>query len=101
MYEKGIGLDHCYFQWNHDEFVYLRLKNYLPEHIAWLIRYHSIVIAKIEVYMKEKDKEYCERHLKPFQKYDQETKTPYFIPSKRIEDYKGLIEEYFPKTILF
>ena len=101
LYENGIGLDQCYFQWNHDEFVYLRLKNYLPKHIAWLIRYHSIVIAKSEVYMNEKDKEYCERYLKLFQKYDQETKTPYFIPSKKIEDYKSLIEEYFPKTILF
>ncbi len=100
-YERGIGLNNCYFQWNHDEFIYSRLKDYLPEHIAWLVRYHGILIPESEPYMNEKDRSYLEKYLRIFRKYDTETKSPYQIPKKKIEDYQDLIHLYFPKPVLF
>ena len=100
-YEKGIGLDNCFFQWNHDEFAYARLKDYLPDHISWLIRYHSIIIPDSEYYMNNRDREYCEKYLIPFQKYDQDFKSVYRVPKKKLVDYENLIVQYFPKEIVF
>ena len=100
-YEEGIGLDNCVFQWNHDEFGYSRLKYYVPDHLAWLIRYHSIRIDECEPLMDERDRAYTERYLRVLSKYDHGTKSIYNFPKKRIEDYRDLIEETFPEPILF
>src|ERR1700687_568854 len=37
-YDPGVGLDRVVFQWNHDEFIYSRLRDRLPEHVPWLVR---------------------------------------------------------------
>jgi hypothetical protein len=100
-YEEGIGLDNCIFQWNHDEFIYSRLKDHVPDHIAWLLRYHSTPIAQCEPFMDERDRTYTEHYLRAFAKYDFQTKCIYNIPQKRIEDYRDLVEEAFPNPILF
>ncbi len=99
-YKKGIGLDNCFFQWNHDEFAYSRLKDYLPDHISWLIRYHSILIPEAEPYMDQRDREYYEKYLILFRKYDQDFKSVYRIPKKKLIDYADLIDSYFPKEIV-
>lgn len=100
-YEEDTGLDNCIFQWNHDEFVYDRFKDHVPENIAWIIRYHSIYIKPNIELMDERDREYTEKYLKSFRKYDMETKSIYSIPKKKLEDYRDLIEQYFPDPILF
>ncbi len=100
-YEEGVGLENCVFQWDHDEFAYVRLKDYLPKHISWLIRYHSIIILESEPYMNECDREYCQKYLIPFQKYDQDFKSVYRVPKKQPGDYQALINTYFPKEIIF
>lgn len=100
-YEKGIGLAHCVFQWNHEEFIYQRLKDYVPDHIAWLICHHGIYIPACEDLMDEKDREYTERYLRPFQKYDKGTKSIYNLPKNSVEKYRALIEDMFPSPIPF
>ncbi|MBI4357835.1 MAG: hypothetical protein HY584_00925 [Candidatus Omnitrophica bacterium] len=100
-YEEGIGFDHCFFQWNHDEFAYWRLKDYLPDPVSWLIRYHSILLPESARYMDERDRQYSEKYLIPFQKYDQGSKSVFRIPKKRIDDYRGLIHQYFPEVLTF
>lgn len=95
----GAGLDRCTLQWNHDEFAWTRLKDHLPDGIAWLIRYHSIDITKCEPYMDVRDREYLERYLRPFARYDHGTKSPYNVPARRIDDYRPLIERIFPAPI--
>ena len=100
-HEEGIGLDNCLFTWNHDEFIYTRLKNYLPYHMSWLIRYHGILIPDCERYMNKRDRELCEKYLVRFQKYDKETKCLYRIPQKGLAGYKDMILSYFPKPIDF
>ncbi len=99
--EKEVGLDNCIFQWNHDEFVYNRFKDHVPDNIAWIIRYHSILIKANFSLMDERDREYTEKYLKNFRKYDMESKSIYNMPNKKIEDYKGMIEQYFPHPIAF
>jgi hypothetical protein len=100
-YPAGIGLDNCVFQWNHDEFAYSRLKDHVPEHVAWLVRYHSIMLSKCKSLMNQRDREWTRRFLVPFQKYDLKSKSPYAVPRKSLADYKELVEELFPQPILF
>ncbi len=97
----AIGLDHATLQWNHDEFGYSRLVEHVPDHIAWLIRYHSIVIPECEPLMDDRDRDYVERYLKLFARYDHDTKTPFRLPARQIHEYRDIVEEAFPKPIRF
>jgi len=100
-YEEGVGLDNCIFQWNHDEFVYDRFKEHVNEKIAWIIRYHSIMIKPNLVLMNKQDKIYTEKYLKSFRKYDTKSKSIYNLPMSKLSDYKELIEKYFPEPVMF
>ena len=96
----GIGLQHCMLQWNHDEFAWSRIKDHVPEAVAWLVRYHSIMVAKCAPCMDARDLDYAQRYLRPFARYDHGTKSPHNVPQRRIQDYRGLIERTFPEPIL-
>lgn len=100
-HEPGIGLDQVVLQWNHDEFAYSRLVDHVPDHIAWLVRYHSIRQPKVSHLYDERDRRYSEEYLQTFAHYDHETKTPYRAPRTRLSDYRGFLEEAFPKPIPF
>ncbi|HJT20603.1 MAG TPA: glycosyltransferase [Nitrospira sp.] len=100
-YEPGIGLDQCIFQWNHDQFVYTRFKDCVPNHLAWLLRYHSAYLPACEDLMDEQDRMYAGRYLETFEKYDTGTKSLYRLPERRMDEYRTLIEEAFPDPILF
>jgi hypothetical protein len=97
----GEGLDNCVFQWNHDEFAYSRLKDHLPDGLAWLVRYHSILPATCEEYMDARDRDYFERYLKPFARYDHGTKSPVYLPQRRLDDYRSIVERALPTFIAF
>ena len=99
--EAGIGLDEATLQWNHDEFAFTRLVDHVPEHVAWLVRYHSIVVPECEPLMNDRDRDYFDRYLRCFASYDHETKTPFALPSRQIQDYRDVSEEAFPKPIRF
>lgn len=94
------GLDNCVFQWNHDEFAYSRLKDYLPDGLAWLVRYHSILPATCEKYMDARDLEYREQYLRPFARYDHGTKSPMYLPQRRLQDYRHVVERALPTSIV-
>jgi predicted HD phosphohydrolase len=100
-YEPGIGLGNCVLQWNHDEFAYTRLKDHLPDGLAWLIRHHSIKRESCDQYMDARDRAFDARYLDPFQRYDHGTKSPYFLPTRPIDDYRHIVEKAFPKPIDF
>jgi inositol oxygenase len=100
-YDDGCGLDNCVFQWNHDEFGYSGFKDYVPDHVAWLLRYHSIDPARWFHLMDERDRDYNERYFSPFRAYDQGSKSPYRVPVHRLEDFHDLIEAAFPDPIRF
>jgi hypothetical protein len=100
-YEPGIGLDQCVFQWNHDEFVYSRLKPHVSDRLAWLIRYHSIIPSRCAQYMDARDRDYMNRVLLTFSHYDHETKSHSSVPRVRIRDYRPLLERALPERIVF
>ena len=100
-FPQGIGWDNCIFNWGHDDFIYMRLKAYLPDHVSWLLRHHSLLIKESGIYMDERDKDYYHRYMKIFQEYDNNTKSLICAPQKTLADYRTLIESYFPEKILF
>lgn len=99
--QPGVGLDNCVMQWNHDELAYMRFKDLVPDHVAWLLRYHSMDRDACRPFMDERDREYDERYLAVFSRYDHDTKTAYLRPSVQLDAYKYLIDEAFPEPIAF
>lgn len=99
--EPGSGLDNCVLQWNHDEFGWSRLREHVPDHVAWLVRYHSIDIDRCEPLFDDRDRDYADRYLRVFARYDHGTKSPHLRPSIRLDAYRDLIESTFPSPIPF
>jgi hypothetical protein len=97
---SGGGLFGCTFRWDHGDFIYLRLKDYVSPDIAWLLRHHSMDLGHCRPYMNEQDRDYSVRFYMPFSHYD-DRKDMYNVPSKRLEDYRHLIDRAFPDPILF
>ncbi len=99
--DPGAGLEQCTLQWSCDDLTWSRLKNYLPPHVAWLVRYHGISPRESAPYMDARDRDYAERFLAPFQMYDLFSKSPFGRPRTRLEDYRPIIEKYLPPRIVF
>jgi hypothetical protein len=95
----GGGLYNCTFRWDHGDFVYLRLKDYVSPDIAWLLRHHSMDLETCAPYMNDQDREYTAQLFLPFTHYD-ERKDRYRLPKKRLEDYRALLDRAFPTEIL-
>lgn len=97
----GAGLDEVLFQFGHGEMIYSRLKDHVPEHLAWLLRYHGTHLPEVEPFLNDKDRLYRDRYLIPFRKYDGGTKSFNHVPKVSLAKYRDLIEETFPHPILF
>ena len=97
----GSGLANCILQWNHDEFAWSRLKHLLPDDVAWLVRYHSIIPSQCAHLMDAGDRARAQRLLVPFSRYDHGTKSPFFLPERRIDHYRPVIERWLPESIVF
>lgn len=98
---NGSALDQCVVQWNHDEFAYERLQGYIEDDLGWLIRYHSLEVGPARRFMSDQDLERTARLLEPFAHYDHATKSPFHLPRTPVQAYRDVIEEAFPKPILF
>ena len=97
----GAGLEQVIFQFGHDEFAYSRLKDHVPEHIAWTIRYHSASAREIAPYCNERERGFLDHWLAKFQPYDQGRKSYSHLPRVDMAKYRALIEETFPHPIVF
>lgn len=100
--EPGGGLDNVIFQFGHDEIAYSRFKDHVPEHIAWMIRYHSTMIDPAEPFMNQSDREKEQKYLSTFREHDQGSKSTHFLPaSMTLDRYRDFVESHFPNPILF
>ena len=100
-YEAGCGFDRCVFQWNHDEFAYSCLVGRVPDHVAWLLRYHSVVPGHLPASHGRPGSEYFARYWKDFYRWDMGSKSIHAVPRTRLRDYRGLVEAAFPEPIPF
>jgi hypothetical protein len=99
--EPGGGLDDSVLQWGADEFAYARFAGRVPDHVAWLIRYHSIVPDECVHLMDDRDRDYFERYLKDFSRWDRDAKSFHRVPRTRMRDYRDLVEAALPDPIPF
>jgi len=97
----GAGLDQLVFQFGHGEMIYSRMKDHVPEHLAWLLRYHGTYLEDVQPFLSDRDQHYWNRYLVPFRKYDNGTKSYMHLPRIDLAKYRALIEETFPQPILF
>ena len=100
-YAPGVGLDRCVLQYNADDFAHSRLHAHVPDHVGWLIRYHSIVPEACVHLMDDRDRDYYERYGKQLHRLDHETKSIVRMPRTRIGDYRDLVERALPDPIPF
>ena len=96
----GCGLEQCVFQWNHDEFGYSRLRDQVPDPVAWIVRYHSLDLERCAPLMDARDRGYVDRYLRAFQRYDRGSKSPFRVPRKRLDDYRDLAAALLPQTLV-
>ena len=75
-------------------------KDHVPDDLAWLVRYHSVLPAHWGL-MDAQDRDRAERLLRPFSRYDHGTKSPFFLPRKRIDHYRPVIEKWLPETMVW
>ena len=99
-FPRGAGLENVVFQFGHDEMIYSRLKDHVPEHVAWTIRYHSASIGVLEPYLNERDRVWRDRYLAKFTPYDLGSKSSSHFPRVDMAKYRALIEDMFPQPIL-
>jgi len=100
-FAPGIGLDNVVYQFGHGELIYSRIKDHVPDAIAWTARYHNLNIADAEPFMDPRDRVYAERYLKPFRIFDAGFKSQYWTPQVDMARFKDLVHQYFPRPILF
>lgn len=98
---QHAGLDQVVFQFGHGEMVYSRFKDHVPEHLAWLLRYHGTSLHDTQPFLSETDRHYRDHYLIPFRKYDSGTKAYNHLPKVKLAKYRDLIEQTFPQPILF
>jgi predicted HD phosphohydrolase len=99
QHQPHCGLDNVVTTWNHDEFAYQKIKGHVPDHVAWLVRFHSLRFDMCRELMDERDSNYYERYLGLFRKYDLGTKSVFNLPPKTLADYETLISKFFPEPI--
>jgi inositol oxygenase len=100
-YDPGCGFDQVVFQWNHDEFAYSRFMGRVPDEVAWLLRYHSVVPKTCVHLMDDRDREYYDRYWTDFYRWDLHSKSVHAVPRTRLRDYRSLVEAAFPDPIPF
>jgi len=97
----GCGLDNCIIQYNHDEFIYSRIKDYVPYEVSWIVRYHSLN-KKYDEYMNDNDIYLWNKYMIMFRKCDLYTKKADDVVNiTKLYEYKNRIMDLFPEPINF
>ena len=97
--KPGQGLAQSNLTFDHGDIAYARLKPYLSEECAWLVRFHSIT-KQCHGLMNARDRELKSKYLDPFVEVDR-TYSYFRMPRSRLSDYREFIAEAFPTPILF
>lgn len=102
--EMGVkGMHNFVVTWNHDEFGYLKLRKYLPENMAWMLRYHSLsmlVSGQLDEYLTDQEKTWLQT-LQKFEIYDHQVKSLYRLPRVNVSIVKQVVLRFLPEYIEF
>jgi hypothetical protein len=97
----GIGLDQVAYQFGHGEMIYSRVKDHVPAHIAWTVRYHNVDLLDAAEFMDDRDRAFAEKYLAEFRTFDRNFKSLHWVPDFDAAKYRELVQRYFPDPILF
>lgn len=105
VYEKNCGLKNVHMSWGHDEYIYMVMKDYLPEEAQYILRYHSFYPQHREnAYdhlMDERDHELF-KAVQLFNQYDLYTKSPVKPDSAALKPiYQKIASKFLPEKISF
>jgi inositol oxygenase len=103
VYEEGCGLRNVDISWGHDEYMYQRMKGYLPEPALYMIRFHSLY-----AWHREGQYDYlCDDHdrqmlpwvqaFNPFDLYSKSPTQPNWTALRPY--YEQLINRYLPPVL--
>ncbi|MBY0279205.1 inositol oxygenase [Candidatus Binatia bacterium] len=98
--EPGAGLDGAIYQFGHGEFLYSRIVGLVPEHVAWVTRWHNIDPAVEAELMTPQERTWTERWLVPFQRFDGGFVSPYYLPKVDLARCRDLVERAFPSPVV-
>jgi inositol oxygenase len=103
IYREGCGLRNVELSWGHDEYMYQRMKSYLPEPALYMIRFHSF-------YAWHREGQYdhlCDDHdrqmlhwvqaFNPFDLYSKSPEPPNWNALRPY--YEQLINKYLPPVL--
>jgi hypothetical protein len=96
----GAGLDQAVFQFGHGEFLYSRIRGLVPDHVAWVARYHNISVRETLPLMTDREREWTDRYLRPFARFDGGFVSPYSLPRVDLARCREIVESAFPSPIL-
>jgi inositol oxygenase len=103
VYTGGCGLRNVELSWGHDEYMYQRMRDYLPEPALYMIRFHSF-------YAWHREGQYdwlCDEHDRAMLGWVQ-TFNPFDLYSKSPEPpdwgelrayYEALVKKYLPPVL--
>jgi len=103
IYREGCGLRNVTMSWGHDEYMYHRMKDYLPEPALYMIRFHSFY-----AWHREGEYDYlCDDHdremlqwVKAFNPFDLYSKSPASPDWAKLRPYyESLINKYLPPVL--
>jgi inositol oxygenase len=103
IYHPGVGLNHVHLSWGHDEYLYLVVRDYLPDEALAMIRFHSFYPWHREgaytALMDEKDRRLLHwvQDFNPFDLYTKSSEKP--DVSRLKPYYLDLIRKYFPDKV--
>ena len=104
IYTPHCGLENVHMSWGHDEYLFHRVKDYLPAEAAYVIRYHSFYPQHqhngYDHLLNDYDKEMF-AWVKTFQTYDLYSKDAHGnIDVEALKPYyQELVNEFFPNAI--
>jgi inositol oxygenase len=103
VYRQGIGLRNVELSWGHDEYMFQRMKGYLPEPALYMIRFHSFY-----AWHREGEYDYlCDDHdrqmlhwVKAFNPFDLYSKSPVPPDWDALRPYyERLIAKFLPPEL--
>lgn len=98
--EPGAGLDRAVYQFGHGELLHSRVAGRVPDHVAWVVRWHNIDVAAESPLMTAQEREWAERWLVPFQRFDGGFVSPYYVPKLDLTRCREIVARAFPSPIL-
>lgn len=98
--EPGAGLDRAVYQFGHGELLHSRVAGLVPDHVAWVVRWHNIDVAAESPLMTAQEREWAERWLVPFQRFDGGFVSPYYVPKLDLTRCREIVARAFPSPIL-